>query len=76
MADAVLFLASDDSSFVSGEALVGGKIDEAAISRAALEAKKITDPASDLRGPADYRTHVAGVMVQRAIAAALARANG
>jgi len=60
----------------AGEALVGGKIDEAAIAKAALEAKKITDPASDLRGPADYRTHVAGVMVQRAIAAALARANG
>ena len=60
----------------AGQALVGSTVDDAAIAKAADEAKKITDPVSDLRGPADYRTHVAGVMVQRAIAAALARASG
>ena len=60
----------------AGQALVGGKVDDGAIANAVQEARKITDPASDLRGPADYRTHVAGVMVQRAIAAALARGTG
>ncbi len=60
----------------AGRVLVGGKVDDAAVAKAAEEAKKITDPAGDLRGPADYRTHVAGVMVQRAIASALTRANG
>ncbi len=60
----------------AGRALVGSKLDEPAIAKAVEEAKKITDPASDLRGPADYRTHVAGVMVRRAIAAASARASG
>jgi carbon-monoxide dehydrogenase medium subunit len=37
-------------------------------------AKAITRPVADGRGPADFRTHVAGVMTRRAIAAARARA--
>ena len=51
----------------AGQALVGSAVDAAAIDKAAQAAVAITDPASDLRGPADFRKHVAGVMVARAL---------
>ena len=57
-------------------ALVGSSVDKAAIDKAASLAEGITAPASDGRGPADYRTKMAGVMVRRAIARALERAAG
>ena len=56
-------------------ALVGTALDEAAIAKAAALAEAITSPASDIRGPAEFRTRVAGVAVRRAIAAARARAS-
>ncbi len=56
--------------------LIGTTVDEATIASAASEAKKITDPVGDLRGPAEYRAHVAGVTVARAIGTALSRAAG
>jgi len=59
----------------AGDALVGGSVDAAAIEEAAKRAQKITRPAADSRGPADFRTHVAGVMVKRAIARAKERAS-
>ena len=55
--------------------LVGSTLDEGTIQQAVAAAKAITDPASDGRGPKDYRTHIAGVMVQRAIASARSRAQ-
>lgn len=60
----------------AGAALVGSSVDGAAMNRAAEAAMAACDPASDLRGPADYRRHAAGVMTWRAIEAALARAKG
>ena len=48
-------------------ALVGKTVDKASIDAAVAAAMAITDPAEDGRGPADYRRHVAGVMVRRAI---------
>jgi aerobic carbon-monoxide dehydrogenase medium subunit len=60
----------------AGQALVGTAIDDAAILKAAQAAIAITDPASDLRGPADFRKHVAGVMVRRAVQSARERAGG
>jgi carbon-monoxide dehydrogenase medium subunit len=60
----------------AGTALVGNALDEAAIGAAVAAAKEITAPASDLHGPAEYRTYVAGVMVRRAIERAAARAAG
>jgi carbon-monoxide dehydrogenase medium subunit len=60
----------------AARALVGSPVDEAAIAKAAAAAMAIVEPASDLRGPAEFRTHVAGVMVRRAIAAARGRAKG
>ncbi len=60
----------------AAKALVGTAVDRAAIEAAVRAAVAITDPASDLRGPADFRKHVAGVMTRRAIETARARAGG
>jgi carbon-monoxide dehydrogenase medium subunit len=60
----------------AGQALVGTPVDAAATLKAAQAAAAITDPASDLRGPAEFRKHVAGVMVRRAIEKARERAGG
>ena len=57
-------------------ALVGSAVDKAAIDRAVSEAEAIMEPASDGRGPADYRTKMGGVMTRRAIERALSRATG
>jgi carbon-monoxide dehydrogenase medium subunit len=59
----------------AGEALVGTAIDEAAIAEAARRAQRITSPAADGHGPVEFRVHVAGVMVRRAIARAKDRAG-
>lgn len=56
------------------EALVGSAVDKAAIDRAALAAEAITHPSADGRGPAEFRTKIAGVMVRRAIQQALKHA--
>ena len=59
----------------AGEALVGANVDEAAIAEAARRAQQIANPSADGRGPVDFRIHVAGVMVRRAIARAKQRAS-
>ncbi len=60
----------------AGQALVGTRCDGDAVGEAVRLAREITEPADDMRGPADYRTHVAGVMVARAVARAVRRADG
>ncbi len=60
----------------AGQALIGTPVDDAAIEKAMAAAVAITDPASDLRGPAEFRKHVAGIMVRRAILRARERAGG
>jgi carbon-monoxide dehydrogenase medium subunit len=60
----------------AGAALVGTEVDAAVISQAAEKAKAIAEPSADMRGPEDYRSHVAAVMVRRAIERALERATG
>lgn len=55
-------------------AVVGSALEPAVLARAAAEAEAVTDPASDGRGPADYRRKVGGVMVRRALERAFARA--
>jgi carbon-monoxide dehydrogenase medium subunit len=39
-------------------------------------ARKIAKPISDMRGPAEYRVHLIGVMSERALAGAVERARG
>ncbi len=58
----------------AGQALVGTSVDGTAIVAAVREAMAIAQPAADGRGPADFRTHVLGVMVERAIRRARERA--
>jgi carbon-monoxide dehydrogenase medium subunit len=59
----------------AGDAVVGTAVEEAAISEAVRRAQRITSPSADGRGPVDFRTHVAGVMVRRALARAKERAG-
>ncbi len=68
VADTPLFAAD------AGAALVGTALDAKAIAQAVRLAQKIARPSPDGRGPADFRTHVAGVMVRRAIERAAGRA--
>ncbi len=59
----------------AGQALVGTNLDAAAVDAAVQAAQAITQPVSDGRGPAEFRTHVAGIAVRRAIALAQERAS-
>ena len=59
----------------AGDALLGTSIGAAAIAEAAQRAQGITSPAADGHGPVEFRVHVAGLMVRRAIARAKERAG-
>ncbi len=54
--------------------LVGSTPEPEIVKKAVAAAEAITSPASDNRGPAAYRTKMAGVMVSRALARAAERA--
>jgi carbon-monoxide dehydrogenase medium subunit len=56
--------------------LVGSMLDAATVKKAVAAAEAITAPATDARGPAHYRTKMAGVMLARALARAKAKARG
>ena len=56
--------------------LVGSSLDAATVKQAKAAAEAITSPATDGHGPAAYRTKMAGVMLERALARAKARAGG
>jgi carbon-monoxide dehydrogenase medium subunit len=55
--------------------LIGSSLEAATVKKAIAAAEAITSPASDNRGPAAYRTKMAGVMLARALARAAARAS-
>jgi aerobic carbon-monoxide dehydrogenase medium subunit len=54
--------------------LIGTTLDGGSVKKAVGAAEAITAPASDNRGPAAYRTKMAGVMLTRALARAKTRA--
>ena len=56
--------------------LTGSALDTATVKRAVAAAEAITAPAEDARGPAQYRTKMAGVMLTRALARAKSLARG
>jgi carbon-monoxide dehydrogenase medium subunit len=56
--------------------LVGSTLDAATVKKAVAAAEAITAPAADARGPAHYRTKMAGVMLTRALARAKSKARG
>ncbi len=55
-------------------ALVGSSIDEAAKAAAIRAAIDAIDPVADNRGPVEFKKHVAGVVLGRAIDRAASRA--
>ena len=57
----------------ASDALVGSDLEQSAIDAAVAAARAAAKPISDKRGTAEYRTHVVGVLVSRAIANAQAR---
>ncbi len=56
--------------------LAGASPDEATIGRAAELAEEIAEPVSDLRGPAEYKRAMVGVLTRRTLGKALARVGG
>ena len=59
----------------AARAVIGTSLDEAALKAAAAAAQAIMSPAADARGPVEYRKHVGGVMVTRALQRAAGRAS-
>jgi aerobic carbon-monoxide dehydrogenase medium subunit len=60
----------------AGAALVGTALEKAAVEAAVRAARAIMSPAADTRGSVEYRTYAGGVMVERALRQAFARARG
>jgi carbon-monoxide dehydrogenase medium subunit len=58
----------------AAKAVVGTSLDDAALKKAAAAASAIMSPAADARGPVEYRKHVGGIMVMRALQRAFATA--
>ena len=59
----------------AGEALVGTRLDDAALDKAAAAVRAACKPIDDKRGTAEYRIEISGVIFKRAAATALARAQ-
>ncbi len=60
----------------AGDGLAGRSIDDESIQQAARAAQAIVAPITDMRGTIEYRVHVTGVLVERVLLAAVARARG
>src|SRR5262249_61022103 len=60
----------------AGAALVDGPLTDAHLEKAAALAQAAARPISDMRGDADYRRHLVGVLTRRALKTAIARAKG
>lgn len=58
----------------AANALVGTSLDDASVARAVELARSVMAPAADGRGPVEYKIHVGGIMVARAIRRAAATA--
>jgi carbon-monoxide dehydrogenase medium subunit len=60
----------------AGQALIGGKLDDAALAALEAAARAACRPISDKRGTVEYRTRIAGVLARRAALIAFERAGG
>jgi carbon-monoxide dehydrogenase medium subunit len=60
----------------AGAALTEGTLSDSLIEKAAGLARAAARPISDMRGDTDYRRHLVGVLVKRALHTALERARG
>jgi aerobic carbon-monoxide dehydrogenase medium subunit len=59
----------------AAKAGIGTSLDAATLKKAAAAAEAIMSPAADARGPVEYRKHVGGIMVTRALQRAASRAK-
>jgi carbon-monoxide dehydrogenase medium subunit len=59
----------------AANAVIGSSLDDATLKKAAAAAMAIMSPAADARGPIEYRKHVGGIMVTRALTRAASRAG-
>jgi carbon-monoxide dehydrogenase medium subunit len=59
----------------AAQAVIGTSLDEVTLKKAEAAAQAIMAPAADGRGPVEYRKHVGGVMVARALRRAASRAG-
>jgi carbon-monoxide dehydrogenase medium subunit len=57
----------------AAKAVIGTSLDAASLKKAAQAAEAIMSPAADARGPVEYRKHVGGIMVTRALRLAATR---
>jgi carbon-monoxide dehydrogenase medium subunit len=55
--------------------LAGKPATQESFAQAGELAKKVASPITDMRGPAEYRTHLVGVLVKRTLAKAVDRAR-
>ncbi|SDB17884.1 FAD binding domain-containing protein [Belnapia rosea] len=60
----------------AAKALIGSRLDDAALEAAAAACRAACRPIDDKRGTIAYRTRVAGVLLKRTVAIAAARAQG
>ncbi len=59
----------------AGDSLVGKPVSEESIAAAAALAQQIATPITDMRGTAEYRKHLVGVLTRRVVTEAAARAK-
>jgi carbon-monoxide dehydrogenase medium subunit len=59
----------------AAKVVIGTSLDAATLKKAAAAAGAIMSPAADARGPVEYRKHVGGIMVTRALTRAAGRAS-
>jgi carbon-monoxide dehydrogenase medium subunit len=59
----------------AGDSLVGKAVNDESIAAASVLAQKIATPITDMRGPAEYRTHLVGVLTRRVVKEAAERAK-
>ncbi len=59
----------------AAKAVIGTSLDAASLKKAAGAAQAIMSPAADARGPVEYRKHVGGIMLQRALQRSAGRAK-
>ena len=60
----------------AAKALIGSKLDDAALESAAAACRAVCRPIDDKRGTIEYRTKVAGVLLKRTVRIAADRARG
>ncbi|MBX3443765.1 MAG: xanthine dehydrogenase family protein subunit M [Planctomyces sp.] len=60
----------------AAQAVIGQPVGESTFQAAGRAAREIISPITDMRGTAEFRTHVTGVLVERVLQAAVSRARG